>query len=291
MDDEIKRKLAWSEPIGRVISTSSVRAVDEIIRKNATDGGAVTGLLLYLFDTGQINGAIVTKKIGKFERIPHLATTREEIIESAGFFFETSPGMSSFSQQYSENATIEAFNTLRKKGLTRVALVASPCQIMAFRKMEVLGVTPSESIKFCFGLFCSGNFIFDEANKSVLSEKFDFSWDDVERINIKEELYIYLNDGSVKSIPLDDIEFMKKYACKLCLDYTAQFADLSFGGLGSEDGWTTVLARTPKGRAALESAIGVTLEEFSYKDRSNFITDIFNKIHSAAARKRKSARE
>ncbi len=291
LDEEIKRKLSWSEPIGRVISTRSVRSIDPNIRENATDGGAVTGLLLYLFDTGQINGAIVTKKLGKFERTPYLATTREEIIESAGFFFETSHGIHKLSEEYSESATVEAFHLLRKKGLTRVALVASPCQIMAFRKMELLGVTPSESIKFAFGLFCSGNFLFDDENKKLLSEKFQFSWDDVEKINIKEELYLYLKDGNIKSIPLTELDPIKKYACKLCMDYTAQFADISFGGLGSKDGWTTVLARTPKGRACLESAINNTLEEFSYKDNPNYITDILYKIYTAAAQKRKSARD
>ncbi|WP_461833230.1 Coenzyme F420 hydrogenase/dehydrogenase, beta subunit C-terminal domain [Desulfothermus sp.] len=291
LDEELKRKVGWSEPIGRVLSSRSVRAIDENIRNNATDGGAVTALLLYLFDTGQINGAIVTKKVGKFERVPHLATTREEIINSAGFFFETSHGIHNFSKRYSEVATVEAFQTLRKKGLSRVALVASPCQILAFRKMELLGITPSESIRFCLGLFCSGNFEFNEQNRKILGEKFNFSWDDVEKINIKEELYITLKSGEKLTIPLNELDFMKKYACKLCLDYTAQFSDLSFGGLGSEDGWTTVLARTPKGRAALESAIGVTLEEIKYSDRPLYVTDMLYKIHTQAAKKKKSSKE
>ncbi len=291
LEEELKRKMAWSEPIGRIISTRSVRAIDENIRNNATDGGAVTALLLYLFDTGQINGAIVAKKVGKLDRVPYLATTREEIIDAAGFFFETSHGIHNFSKQYSEAATVEAFNALRKKGLTRVALVASPCQIEAFRKMELLGITPSESIKFCFGLFCSGNFEFDEKHREILAEKFDFSWEDVDKINIKEELYLSLKGGRKLSIPLEELDFMKKYACKLCLDYTAEYADFSFGGLGSEDGWTTVLARTPKGRAALESAIGSTLEEFRYLEKTDFVTEMVYKIHTQAAKKRKAARE
>ncbi len=291
LDEEIKKRLAWSEPIGRVVSVSSVRAIDEDIRKNATDGGAVTALLLYLFDTGQINGAIVAKKIGPYERVPYLATSSEEIIDAAGFFFETSHGIHSFSQQYSESATVEAFNTLRKQGLTRVALVATPCQIFAFRKMEALGVVPSESIKFCLGLFCSGNFIFNEENREKMANIGDFSWEEVEKINIKEDVMLHLKGGEVKHIPLEKLDFMKKYACKMCMDYTAQYADISFGGLGSDEGWTTALARTPAGRAALQAAISNTLEEFSYKDRPNMVTEIIHKIYEASARKRRSSRE
>lgn len=291
LDEELKRNLKWSEPIGRIISTRSVRAISEDVRKKATDGGAVTALLLYLYDTGQINGAIVAREVSKFERVPYLATTRDEIIGSAGFFFETSHGIHNFSKQYSEFAAVEALNILMKKGLNRVALVATPCQIFAFRKMELLGLAPSESIKFCLGLFCSGNFIFTPQNRDILAKKHGFSWDDVVKVNIKEELYVYFSDGSKKNIPLDDLDFMKKYACKMCLDYSAQYADVSFGGLGSDDGWTTVLARTPKGRAALESAVGNTLEEYSYKDKPNYVTDILYKIHTAAANKRKRSRQ
>ncbi len=186
---------------------------------------------------------------------------------------------------------LRPFTIYEKKGLTRVALVASPCQVLAFRKMELLGVTPSDSIRFCFGLFCSGNFEFNEENRKILADKFNFSWDDVEKVNVKEELYLYLKDGSKLSISLDELDFMKKYACKLCLDYTAQFSDISFGGLGSNDGWTTVLARTPKGRASLESAIGVTLEEYNYSNHPNYITDMLYKIHTQAAKKKRQSRQ
>ena len=87
LDEETKRKAAWSEPMGRVIETTVVRASDPLVRDLATDGGAVTGLLLHLFDRNRIDGAIVTRPVGRFQRQPFLATTREEIMGSAGLFF------------------------------------------------------------------------------------------------------------------------------------------------------------------------------------------------------------
>jgi len=41
------------------------------------------------------------------------------------------------------------------------------------RKMQALGIVPSDSIAYFFGLFCSGNFFFDTQaeNKAILACK------------------------------------------------------------------------------------------------------------------------
>ncbi len=76
------------------------------------------------------------------------------------------------------------------------------------------------------------------------------------KVNVKEELIIHLTDGEVRFIPLDQLDFMKRYACHYCNDYAAEFADLSFGGIGAPEGWTTVMARSPLGRAIMADANG-----------------------------------
>ncbi len=53
---------------------------------------------------------------------------------------------------------------------------------------------------------------------------------------------------------LDELEFMKRFACYFCPDYSAEYADVSFGGIGAEEGWTTVIVRTPVGRAVIADA-------------------------------------
>src|SRR5512135_213631 len=59
---------------------------------------------------------------------------------------------------------------------------------------------------------------------------------------------------------------MKRFACQYCDDYAAEFADLSFGGIGAPEGWTTVIARSPLGRAILADARGTDLEQFNFRD-------------------------
>ncbi len=101
LNEEAKRKISWSAPMGRVLETTVARSTDSDILKRATDGGAVTGILTHLFETGRIDGAIVTRQVGLFNREPCLATTREEIMGAAGFHFDASHGMNLFSERYS----------------------------------------------------------------------------------------------------------------------------------------------------------------------------------------------
>jgi coenzyme F420 hydrogenase subunit beta len=276
--------------MGRIIETSVARAADDHVLEKATDGGVVTALLLHLFDNGRIDGAIVTRPEGPFKRRPTIATTRDDIIGAAGFYFDSSGGMTEMSEKYVTYSSIEEFAPVMKKGLRRVALVGTPCQIKAFRKMEVLGIIPSESIKFCLGLFCAGNFIFRKNERETISEKFGFSWDNVRKLNIKENFHVHLDSGETKDISLDELEFMKRYACKYCQDYAAEFADISFGGIGAEEGWTTVITRTPLGRAIFADATGEALMEYSADQNPNYATDALNRVRAASAKKKKSAR-
>lgn len=290
-EEEVRRKAAWSAPNGRIIETSVARARNPEILEKGTDGGVVTAILLHLFDSGRIDGAIVTRPAGPFQRRPSLAVSHEDIAAAAGFYFDTSHGMKQLSDKYVTYSSIEEFAPMMKKGLRRVALVGTPCQIKAYRRMEVLGIVPSDSIKYCLGLFCSGNFIFGGDQREKLAQKYDFDWADVDKLNIKENFTIHISGGQTRSIPLEDLEFMKRYACQYCQDYSAEFADIAFGGIGAEEGWTTVITRTPLGRAVFADARGSAIEEFPVDKNPNYATDALASMRSASAVKKKAARQ
>jgi coenzyme F420 hydrogenase subunit beta len=222
LNEETRQTLGWSPPIGRVIETVIARATDQSIRAKATDGGVVTALLVHLFKSGRIDGAIVTRQTGPFQREPFLAMSEADIRDAAGFFFDTSQGMKRFSDYYLTYSQFREFNPLIQKGLQRVAFVGTPCQIRAVRRMQILNIIPADSIKFCLGLFCSGNFVFGEKQRDKLAKIGGFQWDDVSKINIKTDLIIHLNSGETKHIMLDELEFMKRFACYFCPDYSAR---------------------------------------------------------------------
>jgi coenzyme F420 hydrogenase subunit beta len=292
LEPETREKVGWVAPIGRVIETTVARAGDPAVRLRATDGGVVTALLLHLLERGRIDGAIVTRQVGPFQRRPVLATSTEDIKDAAGFFFDTSHGMKSFGDQYLLYSTIEEFDPMIKKGLRRVALVGTPCQIKSVRRMQALGLVPSDSIQICLGLFCSGNFTFGEEQRRRLAESGGFSWEDVVKVNIKDEFMVHLKSGELKSIALDQLQFMQRYACRYCPDYSAEFADIAFGGIGAEQGWTTVIMRSPLGRAVFTDAKGAAvLEEYSVKNNPNFATQALAKVRTWSAKKRKTAQQ
>jgi len=290
LDEETRRQVAWSAPMGRILETTIARAAAPEVRAVATDGGVVTALLLHLFDLGRIDGAIVTRQVGPFQRQPWLATSREEIIEAAGFHFDTSPGMSLFSEAYSTySPSIVELEDVARQHLNRVAFVGTPCQINSLRRMEVLGIVPAGAIKFHLGLFCTGNFHFGPAERQRLEEIGNFEWQEVRKVNVKEELMIHLHNGEIRFIPLDHLNCMKRYACRYCDDYSAEFADLSFGGIGAPEGWTTVMARSPLGRAVLADAREKNLESINLKDHPRAAGLALNKVMTWSEKKKQQA--
>jgi len=291
LEEEVKRITNWSAPTGRILDTTVARTTNKNVHDKATDGGVVTSLLMHLIDRGKIDGAITTKQVGPFQRKPFLCVSKEEIIDSAGFFFDTVHGMKNFSEQYITNSSVHEFPSIMKKGLHRVAFVGTPCQINAIRRMQALGIVPSDDIVLCLGLFCSGNFVFNDKAKKKISDIAGFKWDDVKKINIKEDIIINLKNGTKKKVPLEMFDSFKRYACNYCMDYSSEFADISFGGIGADEGWTTVLTRTPLGRAIISDAkSSKVIEIYDHHIKADFASHALDMIRKASSFKRTSAR-
>ncbi|WP_287042930.1 Coenzyme F420 hydrogenase/dehydrogenase, beta subunit C-terminal domain [Desulfonatronospira sp. MSAO_Bac3] len=267
--DEVKQHTGWSEPAGNIVSSNILRAKDPDILERATDGGAVTGILKYLMETGQIDSAIVSRHIGLFNREPFLARSTDELISACGSHFDTSHGMVRYSEHYSTfTPSIQAMGELKNSEARRVAFVGTPCQVATLRKMQALGVVPSDTIQCVLGLFCSGNFAFEDSARKRLEGIGRFDWNEVKKINIKDKMYLYMQDGTIHTLPLDELDFIMRPACRYCTDYTAEFADISFGGMGSDEGWTTVIARTRLGMDILNKAEGTALESYLASKRA-----------------------
>lgn len=291
LDEDIRQQAGWRDPIGRVIETTVARSVDPDIRQKSSDGGAVTALLALLFDRNLIDGAIVTRSAGRFRREPFLATTRKEVMDSAGLYPDTVQTMKRFSKQYLTYSAVELLSPLMRKELKRVAFVGTPCQIKSLRKMQLLNLVPSDVVQYYFGLFCSGNFLFGEKELDRLARAASIAWDDVVRINVKEGFIATLKNGEKITLDLAEMDFMKRSACHFCYDYSAEFADLSFGGIGADEGWTTVISRTPRGRDLLGDGLGFRrIEQYDVRKNSGFASQALGEVRKAAAAKKKTAR-
>ncbi|TET77968.1 hypothetical protein E3J38_09185, partial [candidate division TA06 bacterium] len=282
--------------IGDYQRITSAQTTNKKIRRICTDGGVVTSLLLYLLERNLINGAIVSKKMGRFARKAIVARTREELIEAAGSTFSGSLHLEELGGKYTTYTPIlSTVKSLEKGYLHDIAVVGTPCQIKAIRKMQCLGVIPAHLIKYTIGLFCIENFSFDDIAREMLEKKLNVNLEEIVKLNIKDDFIITLTKGLTIHIPLEEVHEVARPACFTCKDFSNEYADISVGGLGSSNGYTTTLIRTEVGASIYDGALREGyIQERAFENAEEGKlekTKMFAKIVSFARRKRIRAEE
>ncbi|MEM3784077.1 MAG: Coenzyme F420 hydrogenase/dehydrogenase, beta subunit C-terminal domain [Candidatus Bathyarchaeia archaeon] len=243
------RERKTEEAFGVHRRLASARATGNQILKVCQDGGAVTALLLSALKNGFIDGAIVAKSEQEKPLYPHptLATTADEILQSAGTKYFYSPNIL---------AIAEAI----KQKKSSVAFVGTPCQIRAIRKMQLAGLKKYVApLKFLIGLACSECFVYEGLMENHIRGKMGIDPKRVNKINIKGKMLITLDSETV-AIPLAEAKQYARKNCHYCNDFSSELADISVGGLGLE-GWTFIIIRTEKGE-----------EPFSIAEKAGAIT-------------------
>lgn len=218
------------------------RATDNQILQVCQDGGVVTALLLFALKEGIIDGAIVTAEDPQkpLYPLPKLATTAQEILQSAGTKYFYSP-------------SILALKEAIKQKKREIAFVGTPCQIRAIRKMEMAGLKKyTAPLKFLIGLACSECFNYEGLMENHIHGKLGINLDGIKKMNIKGSMLVKLESETV-SIPLAEIKQYARENCSSCNDFSSELADISVGGLGLEN-WSFVIIRTEKGEELFSKA-------------------------------------
>ena len=173
--------------------------------------------------------------------------------------------------------------TTNHKGVT---LVGTPCQIIAAAKMEHYPQTQGESVvDFKLGLFCMENFSYSYLKEFLKQNNIEM--DDVDQFRVeKGHLWAYLKDGEVFKTPLSQAKACMRKNCQVCMDYTSELADLSVGSVGSDQGWSTIIARTEKGLKALQNA-----EDKGYIETKPLEQSGLNLLKNLANKKKKENKE
>ncbi len=290
IDDELREKHNWKPPIGDFQKITVARSTNDEIRNLATDGGVVTSMLLYMIEQKAIDGAIVSRKTGPFSREPLIATTEEDLLNAAGSRFADLPHVEELGKYTTYSPTLYGLKDIRNLDLARIAVVGTPCQIHTIRKMQVLGVLPSHVVKFTIGLFCTENFSFDDLARQKLEKEMKLKLEDIVKMNIKEDLIIDLKGDKRVHVSFEDLDELVRPACLACTDFANDFADISVGGLGAPDGYTTTVVRTDIGMKRYREAVEVGyIEEHTVKSRKELQvekTKTLAKIINFADRKR-----
>ena len=249
LDAEVREKFGWQKPIGVYDLITSACTTEPRVSEVCTDGGVVTSILRYALKKQLIQGALVSKRTGPFTRQPFLATNPDELIEAAGTHFDEVQHLGQFGKDYSTYCpTIQEIKNIGQLRMDRIAMVGTPCQIYTVRKMQALNIVPADSIAFTVGLFCMENFTFDNKSVKVLEEKLGLKIGDIAKLNIKDDVILTTTDGQVHHLPFEAVDEVARPACMACPDFANDFADISVGGLGSPDGYTTTVVRTSIGQ-------------------------------------------
>ncbi|MHA2035917.1 MAG: Coenzyme F420 hydrogenase/dehydrogenase, beta subunit C-terminal domain [Promethearchaeota archaeon] len=253
LDDELNNTYKFKDfssmPIGNYIDIYSSQATDEEFLKYGTDGGVVNSIINYLIEKKLIDGAIVSRTEAPFSREAAFADSKYDLIKASGAKLDISPQLDEIQKFCTYTHSIQKLNHFKFK---KLAVVGTPCQIYTIRCMQDLGVTPSQNIEICLGLFCYENFLLDKSQISKFESDFNISFDNIAKINIKQDVIFKLKDDGTGEktvhIPFNQLTNYMRPACQACSDFTNVYSDISFGGLGSQDKYTTVITRTEKGR-------------------------------------------
>jgi coenzyme F420 hydrogenase subunit beta len=254
LDRELREKTGWKAPIGPHRRLVSTRAASRKIRRVATDGGTVTALLAYALKKQLIQAAIVSRRVGPLARVPMVATSPDDLIEAAGSHFDESQGVHALGERYTTfSPGVRDLKSLGQRNLDRIALVGTPCQIFTVRKMQLLHVLPADSIVLAIGLFCMENFSFGAKTRRALEKRLSVKLGQIRKLNIKDDVVV-TTAGETVHIPFSVMDEFARPACFACTDFASEYADISCGGLGSPDGYTTTVLRTTAGEALYNRA-------------------------------------
>ncbi len=240
--EEVERSLFRGEKdeLGYHIRILSARAKDPELQGSVQDGGVVSAILKHAFGDKSIDGAVVCLGDERFIGSPFLAKNWEDAKRASKSKYNLSPNL-------------VALRQARQERLERLALVGLPCHLAAFRKLEFYGPkSVTQRVAFTVGIFCSENFC-----ERLMAEFLPARGIDplkITKLNIKG-LFRVEAGGQLHEIPLPQMNSVVNPGCLPCRDFTAEFADISVGAVGSPDGWCTVIARTPTGDAILKSLL------------------------------------
>ncbi|NOZ76426.1 MAG: hypothetical protein GXO65_01850 [Euryarchaeota archaeon] len=237
----------------------AVRAKKPEILEKGQDGGAATAFLAAGLEGGLFDGAVFATRDQEWRTEAALATTPEEVMAGGGTKYARTP------------TTMRWGKSLRET--KRLAMVGTGCQTHGARRAmtgllrNLIEKTKDADVPVdltLIGLFCFENFPYGCMRKAV-EEKFGVSMAEIVKTDItKGKFIITTKDGEEKSVKVKDFDECVPESCKLCTNFTAEYADLSCGSIGTEAGWSTVIVRTERGEEMVKKA-----EELGYIEVSD----------------------
>ncbi len=240
-----------ADGLGAVLEKYAVRSSSRV--DDVQDGGAVSAILIALLASGEIDGALVSKPGSNpdepWKGIATIATSPEEVKAASGSFYNQTMALAELDlSRYSLPAQ------------PKIAVVGTPCEIQGIRAMQArrwpTGAHRLDCVVLTISLLCTKNFDYEALTLRELRDKRGIDLERVSKMDvIRGRLIVEYRDGQLAvDEPIKDFHGAALKGCDECADFLGRSADLSVGSVGSMDGWTTVLVRSERGKAAFSRA-------------------------------------
>lgn len=245
--DEVSRTIFGApysmEPLGRSIAVMMAKAGAKVSGEFQS-GGTVTAIVTHALAGKLCDAAVLTGREG-LNAVPAIVTNPGDVSRYA-------------SSKYTSAPTLSAFNKAVDDGYSRIAVVATPCQVLALAQMRSNPMAKkdfSDPTSLVVGLFCTWSLDF-RSFRRLLEGRVDIN--EIRKFDIPpppaEVMEVYTERGTL-AIPLKEIRATVPNSCDYCFDMTSEFADVSVGVVEGRSSMNTLIVRTERGRAAVDAAV------------------------------------
>ncbi|MGQ4891324.1 MAG: Coenzyme F420 hydrogenase/dehydrogenase, beta subunit C-terminal domain [Candidatus Njordarchaeia archaeon] len=253
----------------------AARAKDRDIRENAQQGGATTAILKLLLEKNYVKGVIVAMQheIDAWKPIPTVVVDPKDLIKSQKTKYTPSPQL------------VGVREAVLSWKLMNVAIVGTPCELQGLYAMKLseYGVLKMfDSVRFKIGTFCFGTYSYKDLFLDFLMKKHGIPPSSITRIDLDtHKLKVYVHGELKLEVDRKVLNDFIRGSCKICHDFTAKLSDISVGGIGSPEGWTTIIIRSELGERIVEEA-----EKEGYIETMELTEKDINKIVELAKLKK-----
>ena len=265
LSKELDEEFSSTDPIGSHKKLTWAQTNDSELKKVCQDGGVVTSILKYLFDTKRIDGAIVNIPQSDWNSVPVIITSSDQLKNAAGTRYSVTPLLEAFQKpkiytspkkiEDVELSQVQSLMKLNKFEYARLAFVGCPCHVQSIKKMNILNIRPAITIKYVIGLFCMENFNYSDLMKKKIEKELKIKIKNVQKLNIKKNFLISVKDKPVVEVPLKDMDDVIRSNCLFCPDFSSLYADIAVGGIGAPKNNSVVVIRTETGENLFEDAL------------------------------------
>jgi coenzyme F420-reducing hydrogenase beta subunit/ferredoxin len=206
------------------------------------DGGMATSILERGIEMSLLDAAVVVQKNKRCGANAVFVDEMDQVLQAKG-------------TKYVRVSVIAPLLEALERGKRRIAVVGTPCQIRAVRKLQRQGYFnekfPDAQI-FLIGLFCFESFDYSFL-ESCIRKLFGIDPDRAEKMQIARGRFIVTVDGKEYSCRVRELESAVRAGCGFCDDLVSRLADISIGSIGSAEGYSTVIVRSEMGEKLLDA--------------------------------------